>query len=124
VRSAWSGFAPEVTAQFSLTGWGWHHEAGTHVLRLILSGTFEKYPGLQGHQRALGRNGPPLPAPPRGRPADRNHGGLLAQSGRVARQFDTQGKDDVVDTARDLHAADHGISGSLVHKARATLTVR
>ncbi len=36
-----------VTAQFSLTGWGWHHEAGIHVLRLILSGAFEKYPGLQ-----------------------------------------------------------------------------
>jgi uncharacterized protein len=35
---------PEVTAQFSLTGWGWHHEAGIHVLRLILSGTFGKYP--------------------------------------------------------------------------------
>jgi len=30
-----------------LTGWGWHHEAGVHVLRLILSGAFEKYPGLQ-----------------------------------------------------------------------------
>ena len=42
-----TGFPPEVTAQFSPTGWGWHHEAGTHVLRLILSGTFGKYPGLQ-----------------------------------------------------------------------------
>jgi hypothetical protein len=27
--------------------------------------------------------------------------------GRIARQFDTHGEDDVVDTARDLHAADH-----------------
>jgi len=43
----YSGFPAEVTAQFSLTGWGWHHEAGIHVLRLILSGVFEKYPGLQ-----------------------------------------------------------------------------
>jgi uncharacterized protein len=46
-QAYYSGFSPEVTAQFSLTGWGWHHEAGIHVLRLILSGTFEKYPGLQ-----------------------------------------------------------------------------
>jgi predicted TIM-barrel fold metal-dependent hydrolase len=46
-QAYYSGFSPEVTAQFSLTGWGWHHEAGIHVLRLILSGAFEKYPGLQ-----------------------------------------------------------------------------
>ena len=47
-----TGFPPEVTAQFSPTGWGWHHEAGIHVLRLILSGTFGKYPGprvISGH---------------------------------------------------------------------------
>ncbi|NIC29529.1 amidohydrolase family protein, partial [Serratia plymuthica] len=28
-------------------GWGWHHEAGIHLLRLILSGAFDKYPNLQ-----------------------------------------------------------------------------
>lgn len=41
----YGGFAPEVTAQFSLGGW--HHEAGIHVLRLILSGAFERFPQLQ-----------------------------------------------------------------------------
>jgi uncharacterized protein len=46
-QAYYSGFSPEVTAQFSLTGWGWHHEAGIHVVRLMLSGAFEKYPGLQ-----------------------------------------------------------------------------
>jgi Amidohydrolase/Major Facilitator Superfamily len=46
-QAYYTGFPPEVTAQFSLTRWGWHHEAGIHVLRLILSGTFGKYPGLQ-----------------------------------------------------------------------------
>ena len=46
-QAYYTGFPPEVTAQFSLTGWGWHHEAGIDVLRLILSGTFGKYPGLQ-----------------------------------------------------------------------------
>src|SRR5262249_18384689 len=39
--------------------------------------------------------------------ADRNDGGLLAQPGRIARQLDTHGEDDVVDPARDLPAADH-----------------
>jgi predicted TIM-barrel fold metal-dependent hydrolase len=46
-QAYYGGFSPEVTAQFSLPGWGWHHEAGIHVLRLILSGAFEKYPSLQ-----------------------------------------------------------------------------
>jgi uncharacterized protein len=46
-QAYYSGFSPEVTAQFSLPGWGWHHEAGVHVLRLILSGVFERYPALQ-----------------------------------------------------------------------------
>lgn len=43
----YGGLAPEVTAQLSLGGWGWHHEAGVHVLRLILSGAFERFPNLQ-----------------------------------------------------------------------------
>jgi uncharacterized protein len=46
-QAYYSGFSPEVTAQVSLAGWGWHHEAGIHVLRLILAGTFEQHPGLQ-----------------------------------------------------------------------------
>ncbi|WP_030910964.1 amidohydrolase family protein [Streptomyces sp. NRRL F-5126] len=43
----YAGFAPEVSAWLSLGAWGWHHEAGVHVLRLILSGAFETHPGLQ-----------------------------------------------------------------------------
>ena len=46
-RAYYTGFSNEVSAQLSLTGWGWHHEAGIHVVRLILSGAFEKYPALQ-----------------------------------------------------------------------------
>jgi predicted TIM-barrel fold metal-dependent hydrolase len=46
-QAYYSGFSPQVTAQLSLTAWGWHNEAGVQVLRLILSGAFEKYPGLQ-----------------------------------------------------------------------------
>jgi uncharacterized protein len=43
----YGGIKPEVSAQFSLAGWGWHHEAGIHVLRLIMSGAFERFPKLQ-----------------------------------------------------------------------------
>ncbi len=28
-------------------GWGWHIETATHVLRLIVSGAFDRFPGLQ-----------------------------------------------------------------------------
>src|ERR1700739_4298878 len=43
----YGGIKPEVSAQFSVAGWGWHHEAGIHVLRLIMSGAFERFPKLQ-----------------------------------------------------------------------------
>lgn len=46
-QAYYGGFSPEVTTQFSLGGWGWHHEAGIHVLRLILSGAFERFPDLE-----------------------------------------------------------------------------
>ena len=31
----------------STAAWGWHIETAIHVLRLILSGAFDRYPGLQ-----------------------------------------------------------------------------
>ena len=46
-QAYYSGFSPMVSAEFSLGAWGWHNEAGIHVLRLILSGAFEKFPNLQ-----------------------------------------------------------------------------
>jgi hypothetical protein len=46
-QAYYSGLPPEVSAQFSLSGWGWHHEAGIHVLHLILSGVFEKVSDLK-----------------------------------------------------------------------------
>jgi uncharacterized protein len=45
-RAYYDGFAPEVIAQFSLAGWGWHHEAGIQTLRLILAGLFDRFPDL------------------------------------------------------------------------------
>jgi predicted TIM-barrel fold metal-dependent hydrolase len=43
----YGGLDKEVSARLSMFGWGWHNEAGVHVIRLILSGTFETYPDLQ-----------------------------------------------------------------------------
>ena len=42
-----AGFADKVTTELSLGGWGWHHEAGIHALRLILAGIFDELPDLQ-----------------------------------------------------------------------------
>jgi predicted TIM-barrel fold metal-dependent hydrolase len=48
VRDAYyGGFSPVVSSWLSLGAWGWHNEAGVHILRLILSGAFQKHPGLQ-----------------------------------------------------------------------------
>jgi len=43
----YSGLGDELSARLSIFGWGWHNEAGIQVVRLILSGAFERHPGLQ-----------------------------------------------------------------------------
>jgi uncharacterized protein len=43
----YGGLDREVSARLSMFGWGWHHEAGIQVIRMILSGLFDKYPHLQ-----------------------------------------------------------------------------
>lgn len=48
VRKAYySGFDAGVNYALSTAGWGWHSEVGIHVLRLILSGLFDRLPTLQ-----------------------------------------------------------------------------
>ncbi|BCL84130.1 amidohydrolase [Ktedonobacteria bacterium brp13] len=48
VRKAYySGFDAGVNYALSAAGWGWHSEVGIHVLRLILSGLFDRLPTLQ-----------------------------------------------------------------------------
>ena len=37
----------EVTARLSLFAWGWHNEAGIHLLRLLLSKKFDQFPHLR-----------------------------------------------------------------------------
>lgn len=43
----YGGLGTQVTARLSLFGWGWHNEAGVHLLRLVLSGKFDQFPRLQ-----------------------------------------------------------------------------
>ena len=43
----YEGLGTQVTARLSLFGWGWHNEAGVHLLRLLLSKKFDQFPRLQ-----------------------------------------------------------------------------
>ncbi len=43
----YDGLGPRLSARLALYGWGWHHETGIQLLRMILSGAFEKFPKLQ-----------------------------------------------------------------------------
>jgi len=48
VREAYySGFKPEVDAALSTFGLGWHFDAGIQFVRLLLGGTFDRFPDLQ-----------------------------------------------------------------------------
>ncbi len=46
-RPYYGGLDRTVTARLSLFGWGWHNEAGVQVIRMILSGVFDKFPDLR-----------------------------------------------------------------------------
>ena len=46
-QASYAGFDPTVDLSLSTFGWGWHIEAGTAALRLILRGTFDRHPDLQ-----------------------------------------------------------------------------
>ncbi|WP_030606258.1 amidohydrolase family protein [Streptomyces sclerotialus] len=48
VRDAsYRGFGPMTELALATYGWGWHLDAATAALRLILRGTFDRHPGLQ-----------------------------------------------------------------------------
>lgn len=40
-------YAPGVSIGLATAAWGWHIDTANHILRLILSGAFDKYPRLQ-----------------------------------------------------------------------------
>lgn len=46
-KAYYAGLDDLVSARLSLFGWGWHQEAGIQVLRMILSGVFDRFPKLQ-----------------------------------------------------------------------------
>jgi len=48
VKDAYYSELPKLSGTIlSVAGWGWHSETAIHVLRLIISGTFDKYPKLK-----------------------------------------------------------------------------
>jgi predicted TIM-barrel fold metal-dependent hydrolase len=47
VDAYYSGLPKNSGLMMSLGGWGWHSETGIHVLRLITSGTFDRFPKLK-----------------------------------------------------------------------------
>lgn len=48
ITTSYTGnYAPEVAGLLATAAWGWHIETAIHVLRLILSGAFDRYPSLQ-----------------------------------------------------------------------------
>ncbi|WP_349898573.1 amidohydrolase family protein [Parafrigoribacterium soli] len=46
-EAAYSGINPTADLALATFGWGWHLEAALAALRLIVSGTFDRHPGLQ-----------------------------------------------------------------------------
>ncbi len=60
VREAYyDGLPGSLSFMLSMAGWGWHAETAVHVLRLVLSGTLDRYPRLQ---LIIGHMGEGLPA--------------------------------------------------------------
>jgi uncharacterized protein len=59
VEASYTGnYAPGVTVGLATAAWGWHIETATHVLRVVLSGAFDRYPRLQ---LVIGHLGETLP---------------------------------------------------------------
>ncbi len=60
VREAYyDGLPGHLSFMVATAGWGWHAEVAVHVLRLVLSGTLDRYPALQ---LIIGHMGEGLPA--------------------------------------------------------------
>lgn len=46
-QAYYEGLDPVVSGRLLSFGWGWHAEAGVQLILLILSGAFDRWPGLQ-----------------------------------------------------------------------------
>jgi predicted TIM-barrel fold metal-dependent hydrolase len=59
VKEVYAGNYPaQVAGALATAAWGWHIDTGLHVVRLILSGAFDRYPGLR---LVIGHMGEALP---------------------------------------------------------------
>jgi predicted TIM-barrel fold metal-dependent hydrolase len=59
VRNAYyDGLPGNFGFSMALTTWGWHYDTAVHVLRLVLSGTLDRHPGLK---LVIGHMGEALP---------------------------------------------------------------
>ncbi|MCR8842306.1 amidohydrolase family protein [Paenibacillus sp. SC116] len=48
IKEVYTGnYSPEIAGVLATAAWGWHIDTANHVLRLILSGAFDRYPTLQ-----------------------------------------------------------------------------
>jgi predicted TIM-barrel fold metal-dependent hydrolase len=46
-EALYHGLPPAVAARLATGAWGWHAEAGLHVLRMIATGVFDRHPGVR-----------------------------------------------------------------------------
>jgi predicted TIM-barrel fold metal-dependent hydrolase len=46
-EALYHGLPPAVAGRLATGAWGWHAEAGLHVLRMIATGAFDRHPGLR-----------------------------------------------------------------------------
>jgi predicted TIM-barrel fold metal-dependent hydrolase len=46
-EALYHGLPPAVAGRLATGAWGWHAEAGLHVLRMIAAGVFDRHPGLR-----------------------------------------------------------------------------
>jgi len=47
IEASYGGFSPAVTFLIAGPAWGWHIETGTHVVRMMFGGVFDRFPKLQ-----------------------------------------------------------------------------
>ncbi len=57
-QAYYSGLPENMGHLLSIAAWGWHAETGLHVLRLIVSGLFDRHPGLRIIVGHMGENLP------------------------------------------------------------------
>lgn len=55
-RTYYGGLEPVLADHLATAGWGWHSETAIHLLRLVVSGVFDRISRIAGHCGAFGGN--------------------------------------------------------------------